>query len=113
MTQDAQNELERLMYQHGIDVPTKTGHIVGRGKPYTPPTPEAEPPVMDYQMKRFMAAVGFCAFCVCCMKAAERGSFDGGLTIVGWAVGITVAYALLRKVSEDCLEWKNGDADAR
>ncbi len=67
---------------------------------------EDEPPVFDYQMKRFYAAVGFVGLTVCCMFAAERGSFDVAFQVVGWAIAIAIAYAILKKVFLDCFTWE-------
>lgn len=75
--EDFYTAFEMAAQNHGVDIlPTASGHIVGRGKPFVPAQGEAEPPVFDYQMKRFYAATGFVAICVYGMFAADHGAFD-------------------------------------
>lgn len=96
MTEEAYNGLQRMMQQNGIDcVPTREGHVVGRGKPYVPDR-EPDPPVIDYQMKRFMAAFGFCTFCICCMQAAGHGALNWPMKVAAWVLVIFFGIGLVR-----------------
>ena len=98
------DERHYLELMGGKELTPHEKYLLGRDAPapYTPPppAPSEQPKVIDYQMKRAGAAIGFTTVCGIALIAAEQGAFTAAAAVLAnvlaWGAGIGVVVVILR-----------------
>lgn len=85
-TEETQKGFEQAARKNGLFPTIQKPNNVRKRESERHELPEESGPVVDYQMKRFFAAGGFVAACVCFMFAAKNGALDGLMNVAGWCV---------------------------
>ena len=94
-TEETQRGFEEAARKNGLHPTIQKPSGVRKPAQGNYPPPEESGPVVDYQMKRLFAAVGFMAACVCFMFAAKNGALDGLMNVAGWCIFAVFIFAFV------------------